>query len=68
MEKSLIEQLKSADRLPSAPGVAMEVVRMNQRDDVSMDELAQVLSRDPALVAKVLKTANSSKAAWPFRK
>jgi diguanylate cyclase (GGDEF)-like protein len=65
MEKSLIEQLKIADRLPSAPGVAMEVVRMNQRDDVSMDELAQVLSRDPALVAKVLKTANSSMFGLP---
>jgi HD-like signal output (HDOD) protein len=65
MSRTVLEELKKVDRLPSAPEVAMEVVRLNQRDDVSVTELSEVLSRDPALVAKVLKTANSSMFGLP---
>jgi diguanylate cyclase (GGDEF)-like protein len=65
MARNLIEELKEVDRLPSAPEVAMEIVRLNQQDDVSVGELSEVLSRDPALVAKVLKTANSSMFGLP---
>jgi diguanylate cyclase (GGDEF)-like protein len=60
MPHALLDELKKRDKLPSAPGVALRILELNRRDDVKLDELAQVLSQDPALVAKVIKTANSS--------
>jgi HD-like signal output (HDOD) protein len=52
--------LKKADQLPSRPGVALEVLRISQDEDASLDDMANCLSRDPALAAKLLKLANSS--------
>ena len=48
-----------ASRLPSLPGVAMEVVRLSREEWVGLDEISAVISRDPALSAKLLKLANS---------
>jgi diguanylate cyclase (GGDEF)-like protein len=48
-----------ASRLPSLPGVALEVVRLAKQDWAGIDEIAAVISRDPALSAKLLKLANS---------
>ncbi len=48
-----------ASRLPSLPGVALEVVRLSRKDWVGLDEIAAVITRDPALSAKLLKLANS---------
>lgn len=57
----LLQTLKSCRTLPSVPGVVMEVLDLSQNPDVGTAELAKVISRDPALVAKILKVANS---AW----
>ena len=48
-----------ASRLPSLPAVALEVVRLSKQEWVALDDLAQVISRDPALALKLLKLANS---------
>ncbi len=47
-------------RLPSLPAVAIEVLRLTQDEDVNLDEIGRVISRDQALAARVLRTANSS--------
>ncbi len=52
--------LLQAENLPSPPAVAVEVLRLTADESVGIDELAQVLSRDPALAAKLLKLSNSS--------
>ena len=59
-EKELPEVLAKADNLPSLPAVALDVLRLCQDDDVTLDAMAHCLSRDPALSAKLLKLANSS--------
>ena len=61
----LFETLKNADSLPSPPGVALDIVRLNQRDDIDIEELAEVVGRDPAIVAKMLRMANSSSFGRP---
>lgn len=63
----LLDELKRADSLPSPPGVALEIIRLNRQDEVEIDELVAVLSRDPAITAKVLRTANSSAFGRPGR-
>jgi diguanylate cyclase (GGDEF)-like protein len=45
--------------LPSPPAIAIKILDMVRRDDFSFRELAQIIESDPALVAKVLKVANS---------
>lgn len=59
-EKELPTVLTHADNLPSLPAVALEVLRLSQDEDASLDDMASCLSRDPALAAKLLKLANSS--------
>jgi len=46
--------------LPSIPAVALEIVRLTEDENCSLDQFATVLSRDPALAGKVLRFANSS--------
>ena len=65
MTCDLIADLRKAEQLPTAPGVAIRIVELNQDDEVDIDELVEVLSQDPALVAKLLKTANSSMFGVP---
>ena len=58
VENSVLARLKVADRLPTPKGVALEVINLTQRDDVSNHEIARMVSADPALSARVLKAAN----------
>ncbi|MGQ0721214.1 MAG: sensor domain-containing diguanylate cyclase [Candidatus Eiseniibacteriota bacterium] len=59
-ERTLPDVLREADDLPSLPVVAMEVLRLTRNENATLDDLARVLSRDPALSAKLLKLANSA--------
>lgn len=59
-DKELPAALTRADNLPSLPAVALEVLRLSQDEDATLDDMASCLSRDPALAAKLLKLANSS--------
>ena len=52
--------LLKADNLPSIPAVAVEVLRLTQDEEATIEDLAQTLSRDPALAGKLLKLSNSS--------
>jgi diguanylate cyclase (GGDEF)-like protein len=55
----VLELLQSCRTLPSVPGVVMEVLDLTQDPEIGTAEIAKVISRDPALVAKILKVANS---------
>jgi len=58
--EQLEARLKSCRSLPSVPAVAMRIIDLCEQDDVSVAQIASVLARDPALAAKLLKTANSA--------
>ena len=51
--------LENAENLPAMPAVAVEFVRLSQDETTSLEKLASVLSRDPALAVKLLRLANS---------
>jgi diguanylate cyclase (GGDEF)-like protein len=52
--------LARAESLPSIPAVAVEVLRLTEDPDCTLDDLVQVIQTDPALAAKLLKLSNSS--------
>ncbi len=56
------EEIKATGQLPSPKGVALAVINLIRRDDVTMPEVAKVVQSDPALAGRVLKLANSAHA------
>ena len=57
----LIKAIRSCDSLPSAPAVVLQILDLVQDPNINLPKLSKVIARDPALVAKILKVANS---AW----
>ena len=56
---SLFSRLKAAKRLPSPPGIAVQVLELCRRDDVDIQEIADTIMCDPALSGRLLRFANS---------
>lgn len=55
----LRDRLARCTNLPSPPGVAMRIIALGQDPGAGLTDVAQVIERDPALAAKVLRVANS---------
>ena len=53
-------RLKNANRLPSAPDTAVQLMTITQNDDYSMDDVVNVIQQDPAMTARIMQHANSS--------
>jgi len=51
--------IEKAEQLPSPPSVALAVLEVADDDDATLDDLAAVVCRDPALSVKIVKLANS---------
>jgi diguanylate cyclase (GGDEF)-like protein len=60
MSEELIERIRHCPNLPTLPTIAVEVLELAQRPDADIAEIARVISRDPALTGKILRTVNSS--------
>jgi len=59
--------LKNIAALPSLPTIAMKIIQKVKKDNLAINELIDIMSVDPALAAKILKVANSSFYALPYR-
>lgn len=59
MKPPLFPALKAAHRLPSPPAVALRILQLVDREDTTLDELARVISADPALTARILRYVRS---------
>ena len=57
---TLQDRLKSCQTLPSVPAVAIDIIQLSKQEDIGISQVAAVLARDPAIVAKVLRAANSA--------
>ncbi|MDO8931648.1 MAG: diguanylate cyclase [Rhodocyclaceae bacterium] len=53
------DQLKASGDLPSPKGAALAIIRMTQRDDTSLADLAHAVKSDPAFVGRLIKAANT---------
>jgi putative nucleotidyltransferase with HDIG domain len=60
MNKELEQAIMAAGDLPTIPIVATKVMQLIEMDNISVDEIAKVVSTDPAVAARVLKIANSA--------
>lgn len=53
-------ELKTSNRLPSPSGTALEIMKLLQRDDVEIEQVAQLIKLDPALSGRILQLSNSA--------
>jgi diguanylate cyclase (GGDEF)-like protein len=60
MNPELLERILNCPTLPTLPAVAVKVLELTRRRNVSVEELAATIQNDQGLTAKVLKTVNSS--------
>lgn len=61
-DASRFQQLKATGDLPSPKGVALAVIRLTQRENLAISELAHVVRTDPAFVGRLIKAANGAQA------
>jgi two-component system cell cycle response regulator len=59
MGHPVYERLKNERLLPSPKGVAMEVLRLVDREMTTIEEIAAVIETDPSLAARLLRLVNS---------
>jgi len=59
MKAALQARLRRQKSLPSPPGVAAQIIELANNPDTAMASLANVISLDPALTAKIMRIANS---------
>ena len=59
----LERRILASPRLPSLPAVALEVLRLCHADEIDLWKIADALSTDPSLAARVLRAANSASLA-----
>jgi two-component system, cell cycle response regulator len=60
MNEQLLQRIRQCPNLPSLPSIAMQVLDLAQKADVDIAEIARIISKDPALSGKILRTVNSS--------
>ena len=59
LDTQLLARLERCTNLPSPPVVALRVIELAQDPEVDIGMVADVISTDPALAAKVLRVSNS---------
>jgi diguanylate cyclase (GGDEF)-like protein len=59
MLENLHKRLKLASNFPSPPAVAVQIIELAADPEADVLQVATVMSRDPALTAKILRIANS---------
>lgn len=62
-DPTLAPYLARASTLPAMPEVAHRLLASFEKDDLSLQALAQLIARDQALAGKVLRLANSARYA-----
>src|SRR5213594_1533297 len=60
MNEQLVQRIRQCPSLPPLPAIAIQVLDLAQKADVDITEIARIISKDPALSGKMLRTVNSS--------
>ena len=60
MNDQLAAKIQAAPNLPSVPAIALQVLDLTQKPEADIAQIARVISKDPALSGKILRTVNSS--------
>ena len=59
IDDKLLARLETCTNLPSPPVVAMHIIDLSNDPNVNIGKVADVISMDPALTAKIMRISNS---------
>ncbi len=60
MNPQLLQRIKNCKTLPAIPSLPLQVLQMCRDETADCQKMADVISKDPSFVAKLLNVANSS--------
>jgi two-component system cell cycle response regulator len=61
------DSFSRAGQLPTLPGIALKLLEAVQKDEPNLEEIGNIISKDPPLSAEVLKIINSSFYSLPTK-
>ena len=56
----ILQRLRTCTSFPTPPAVAMQVLQLAQDPDIDLSKVADAVSADAAIAAKVMRIANSA--------
>ena len=59
MNQELLDRLRASPQLPTLPVIAIKILELTRREDVSVPEIADLIIKDPALASKILRPVKS---------
>ena len=59
-KEAILERVLHNPRIPSPPTLALQIFQKTGQEDCKVEEISELLGRDPGLSAKLLKTLNSA--------
>ena len=63
--QKILKDVLQSRNLPTLPVVASRLITLTSQEDTTLSEIAELISNDMALSAKILKVSNSSFYAFP---
>jgi HD-like signal output (HDOD) protein len=60
MDPQLLERIKNCKTLPALSSLPIQVLQMCRQENMTSQKMADVISKDPSFVAKLLNVGNSS--------
>lgn len=64
-QEEIFEAVLHSPDLPTLPTVASKVIALTGREDTTLSDIAELIAKDMALSAKILKVSNSSFYSFP---
>lgn len=66
-KEEVIKIVLKSESLPTLPAVACKLISISSQEEIGMKEIANLVSKDASLSAKVLKIANSALYNFPVK-
>lgn len=64
-QNDILQLVLESDELPTLPTVASKLISLTSREDTTLSDIADLVSQDISLSAKILKVSNSSFYSFP---
>ncbi len=64
-KEELLEAVLASDELPTLPTVASKLISLTSREDTTLTDIAELISKDISLSSKILKVSNSAFYSFP---
>ncbi len=64
-KEEILEAVLQSEELPTLPTVASQLITLTSREDATLSDIADLISQDISISAKVLKVSNSAFYSFP---